>query len=202
MITFTHIHAVIDQAIYCLFKHHFFDATQASYAVQLEQRVQIRLDASVSACILHHPETHEGNIDFDRVTLQLSHNMQEERESYVAYHEIAHLLSIGKILRINDETYLRPWGICSTSYHIFDAHITSSIDRTLYAQNEKLNECLACFLYEQIEKKTPPPNILSIRGAYGLANQHHVLKYYLSHRVPQILPTITERPTTNNEKEE
>lgn len=184
------IRALAEQAIRCMSDNHLWDSKREKHALHLIMTVNIRFNHNLpyqaSACIIHSPAKTEDGYHFDRITLQLGVHKNPVYQQYIIYHEISHLLSIGEIQRVNAEKYLRPWGLCSTSYIIQAEKLISSVDKTHYAQNEQLNECLACFLFEQIQKEKLPNRIMIKRGKYASINPIELLHDYLSHHVPLI----------------
>lgn len=179
------IEDVFEEVLYVLAAEDLLGIRRRAHMVRLFEHtvIQIREEESYrqSACILPRPALVNGNLDFDRVILRIGYHPDPNYQLYILYHEISHLISVGEIQKIDPTTYVLPWGICKTTYSICEKGISSFVNRKNYLLNEKMNDCLACFLYSAIEKKKPSERILVKRGALASYEQMQVIRDYLNH---------------------
>lgn len=176
------------KAVNLLIDKGFVSETRYEFAKRLFSRAELQISAENSgmmpACIIHPPVMKNGEIILDRITIILEQFSDVLFERYICYHELAHLLSIAPIIRISHNRYLRKWGVCETIYKRENDLFITSINNERYKQNEPMNECLACFLYTNIEKQPPYKHLLSRRGFFGERDQNEVIMAYLANQMP------------------
>ena len=134
-----------------------------------------------SACIISKPALIHNEPVIEEIILKLGYHPNSEYHKYIIYHELSHLISIGKIIQTGDYTYSLPWGICYTKYVVNEKKVLSHLNRQNYALNEKMNDCLACFMYSEIEKRDPSIMIQYKRGMLATFNQKELIRDYINH---------------------
>ena len=98
------------------------------------------------------------------------------------------MIACGPLERQGNVLHL-PWGICRTLYYLDDDEIITSctIDPDiLRKKNEQLNDVLAIYLYQTLEKDHPLPERIRMykRGKYADMNQEQLIQQYLAHQSP------------------
>ena len=179
------------EALDALRSEGIIDAERAEYSRHLFLEAEILIlkqdSHQCSACTIHKPNFENGRWNFDRITIMIKPKRSASRQLYTIYHEIAHFLSIGKVNRLDLEVYFRPWGICNTIYRLHGKQMQSFVNQKYYVQNEKLTDCLACWLYTRIENETPYDGALLRRGEYASCDQEEIIKKYLENDKEKIL---------------
>lgn len=140
-----------------------------------------------SACVIPCPFVDADNLRFSPIKIRIGKHENPILQRYIIYHELAHFLSIDKLIQLSQDCFVRYWGICRTKYVIEHQQVNAFQScNELYQINEKLNDCLACYLFRCIEGMEPPSRFLLKRGSFAHGNQEKVIRMYLQHEVDTI----------------
>lgn len=136
-----------------------------------------------SRCIMPAPRIEGANLFFLPIRLKLHPYRNEELRRYTMYHEVAHFLSIDQPTQTGNQEYSRAWGICQTVYRIEQGKVEVwESDTEMRRENEQMNDCLACYLFERMEGRLPAQRFLRKRGRFAMKDQDFVVRQYLAHQ--------------------
>lgn len=172
-------------AIHLLQKEMFITKERQALLWKEMEKCEVLEDAADggSRCIMPAPRIDEGSLLFLPIRVRLHPYRNERLKRYAMYHEIAHFISIDQPVQTGDREYRRAWGICQTAYRIKQGKVEVwESDTEIRRENEQMNDCLACYLFERMEGRLPAQRFLRKRGRFAMNDQNIIVKQYLAHQ--------------------